>query len=267
MDPMPATARRGLPIYHQIADELRARISDGSIPRGGKLPTEAELSATHEVTRATVRAALDILMNEGLIYASRPHGYFVRDREPMYYRPQEEFRPKPASPEMDQFMSEHSENGRKPSQTIEVAIVDPPEDVAERLQLKSGESAVVRRRVRFIDGEPYNINDSYFPLSLVQDTEIMQPGDIARGASQVLADQGYEQVRAFDEFYVRMPTPEEARRLELGPGTPVARHICTGTTADDMPVRVVLNILPGDRHVIVYERAKPHDHDPDDPEG
>ena len=31
-------------------------------------------------------------------------------------------------------------------------------------------------------------------------------------------------------------------------------------------VRVVLNVLPGDRHVIVYERAKPYD-DPDDPEG
>jgi DNA-binding GntR family transcriptional regulator len=117
--------------------------------------------------------------------------------------------------------------------------------------------------------QPYNINDSYFPLDLAQGTEIMQPGDIARGANQVLAEQGYEQVRAFDEFYIRMPTPEEAHRLDLGPGTPVARHICTGTTADDEPVRVVLNILPGDRHVIVYERAKPYDDDPDpdDPEG
>jgi GntR family transcriptional regulator len=54
-----------------------------------------------------------------------------------------------------------------------------------------------------------------------------------------------------------MPTPDEARRLDLGPGTPVAHHICTGTTTEDMPVRVELNILPSDRHVIVYERAKP----------
>lgn len=264
---MAAPTRRRLPIYHQIADELRARINDGTIPRGGKLPTEAELSAKHEVNRATVRHALDLLVNEGLIYSSRPHGYFVRDREPMFYRPQGEFRPHPISPEMDRFMTEHAQDGREPSQTIEVAIVDPPEEVAGRLELKPGEGVVVRRRVRYLDGEPYNINDSYFPLSLVQDTEIMQPGDIARGANQVLAEHGYEQVRAFDEFYIRMPTPEEARRLDLGPGTPVARHICTGTTAEDMPVRVVLNILPGDRHVIVYERAKPHDHDPDDPEG
>jgi GntR family transcriptional regulator len=264
---MATRTRRRLPIYHQIADELRAGINDGTIARNGKLPTEAELSAKHELNRATVRHALELLVNEGLIYSSRPQGYFVRDREPMFYRPQGEFRPQPSSPEMDRFMTEHAQDGREPSQTIEVAIVDPPEEVAGRLELKPGDGVVVRRRVRYLDGEPYNINDSYFPLTIAEGTEIMQPGDIARGANQVLAEQGYEQVRAFDEFYVRMPTPEEAQRLDLGPGTPITRHICTGITADDMPVRVVLNILPGDRHVIVYERARPHDHDPDDPEG
>jgi GntR family transcriptional regulator len=264
---VPATARRG-PIYQQIADELRARIIAGDIPRGGKLPTEAELSQQHGVNRQTVRSALNVLVNEGLIYSSRPQGYFVRDGEPMYYRPQGEFRPQPTSPEMDRFMTEHSENGREPTQTIEVAVVEPPAEVAQRLQLDPDEAVVVRRRVRYLDGEPYNINDSYFPLSLVQDTEIMHPGDIARGANHILAEYGHEQVRALDEFYVRMPTPDEARRLELGPGTPVARHICTGRTADDRPVRVVLNVLPGDRHVVVYERAKSDDGPgPDDPKG
>jgi DNA-binding GntR family transcriptional regulator len=150
-----------------------------------------------------------------------------------------------------------------------VTVVAPPAEVAERLQLKPDEPAVARRRVRYLDGEPYNTNDSYFPLGLVQATEIMHPGDIARGTNQVLTDLGYEQVRAFDEFYVRMPTPDEALRLQLGLGTPVACHICTGITADDQPVRVAINVLPGDRHVIVYERAKPYepDPDPDDPEG
>jgi len=266
MGVVPTPTRRG-PIYHQIADELRARVIGGDIPRGGKLPTEAELTAEYGVNRQTVRSALSVLVNEGLIYSARPQGYFVRDGEPMYYRPQREFRPQPASPEMDRFMSDHSDLGRHPTQTIEVTIVDPPAGIGERLQLEPGEPAVARRRVRFLDGEPYNINDSYYPLSLVQDTEIMKPGDIARGTNQVLTDMGYEQVRAFDEIYIRMPTPEEAERLHIGPGTPVACHICTGVTADDQTVRVTLNVLPGDRHVIVYERARPYDHDADDQEG
>jgi hypothetical protein len=47
------------------------------------------------------------------------------------------------------------------------------------------------------------------------------------------------------------------QRLDLIPGTPVACHICTGLVADGEPVRVVINVLPGDRHVIVYERDRP----------
>ncbi|WP_250030340.1 UTRA domain-containing protein [Paractinoplanes maris] len=157
---------------------------------------------------------------------------------------------------MDIFLAEHSAAGREPMQTIEVAIVEPPADVKKRLVLADGEPTVVRRRVRYLDGEPYNTNDSYYPLSLARDTEIMRPEDIARGANQVLAERGFEQVRALDELYVRMPTPGETQRLQLGPGTPVTYHIVTGYAEEGRSVRVVLNLLPGDRHVIAFERLR-----------
>lgn len=257
---MQITRRGQVPVWQQIADELRASITDGTRRPGSQMPTEAELKERYQVARNTVRQALTALVNEGLIVPARPRGYFVRDRKPMHYRPQREFLPRPKSPEMDIFIAEHAADGREASQTIEVSIVDPMPDVKSRLRLADGELAVVRRRVRYLDGEPFNTNDSYFPLRLVQDTEIMRPEDIARGANQVLAEHGYLQVRALDEFYVRMPTPEESQRLDLGPGTPVAYHICTGYTADGTPVRVVLNVLPGDRHVITYERSRPEEH-------
>ncbi|WP_255346058.1 GNAT family N-acetyltransferase [Streptomyces chartreusis] len=157
---------------------------------------------------------------------------------------------------MDQFLTQMSEDGREASQHIEVKVETPSRHVRERLRLREGELVVVRRRVRFVDGIPYNTNDSHFPLALVQNSEIMNPDDIARGANVVLAELGHEQVRAIDELHVRMPTPEEADRLQLGPGTPVAVHLCTGYTEDGRPVRTVVNVLPGDRHVITYERSR-----------
>ena len=66
---------------------------------------------------------------------------------------------------------------------------------------------------------------------------------------------GHVQVRAVDEIFVRMPTPGEAKRRDLAPGTPIAQHIITGYDQNDRPIRCVLNILPGDRHVIIYERG------------
>ncbi|MBW6436714.1 GntR family transcriptional regulator [Actinoplanes hulinensis] len=253
---MPVSRRGQLPVWQQIAEELRTSINDGTLLPGSRLPTEAELTERYQVARNTARQALTALVNEGLVTPARPRGYFVRDRKPLYYRPQQEFRPRPLSPEMDIFLAEHSADGRQPAQSIEVAIVDPPRDVKKRLNLGDGELAVVRRRVRYLDGEPFHTNDSYFPLRLVQDTEIMRPEDIARGANQVLAEVGYLQVRALDEFYVRMPTPDEARRLSIGPGTPIAYHLVTGLTEEGQPVRVVLNVLPGDRHVIAFERTR-----------
>ena len=247
----------GNPKHRQIADELRGRINRGEFSPDPQLPSEAELGVEYGASRTTVRAALSTLTNEGLITSETGRGYFVRERRHLVYRPQEEFRPQPASPEMDQFMAARVAEGRTPSQTIDVAIVSPPSDVVERLNLEPDASAVVRRRVRSLDGEPYYINDSYFPLDLVSTSEIMSPNDIKRGASRVLKELGHHQVRALDEVYVRMPTPDEIHRLSLGPGTPVAMHIATGYTEDGQPVRVVINVLPGDRHAIVWERQRP----------
>lgn len=257
---MSATRRRSsAPVYHQIAGDLRAQISSGELPPGAQLPTELELAGKHGVARQTVRQAVAQLVAEGLVVSRRPRGHFVRERTHYRYSPQREFRP-PLSAEMDRFMAQVTlEDGRVPAQTIEVGMVQASAEVAERLDVAPGETIVARRRLRSIDGEPFNINDTFFPLPLVQGSAIMSPADVPQGTNQLLEDLGYPQDRALDEIYVRMPTPEETRRLELQPGTPVAVHVCTGYTADGQPVRCTVNVLPGDRHVIVYERHRPAD--------
>ena len=50
----------GLPLYLQIAEQLRARIVAGSLRPGDALPTEFDLKDQYGVSRATVRQALDI---------------------------------------------------------------------------------------------------------------------------------------------------------------------------------------------------------------
>lgn len=241
-------------VKQQIADELRAAILDGSLAAGGKLPTEGDLMEKHQVARQTVRDGLALLVNEGLIVARRPHGYFVRDRKRMEYRPQSDLSAHPSDSPKDVFLTEQDAAGRDPSQTIDVSIVQPPAEVATRLRVEPGDLVVVRRRVRYLNGEPFYTNDSYYPLTVAQDTPIMSPHDIARGANRVLAENGHVQVRAVDEIFVRMPTPDEAARLDLAPGTPIAIHVITGYGPDEAAIRCVLNLLPGDRHVIIYDR-------------
>ncbi|WP_373312323.1 UTRA domain-containing protein [Asanoa siamensis] len=112
------------------------------------------------------------------------------------------------------------QRGREPRQSLDVSIVSPPPEVASRLRLKDGELTVVRRRVRYLDGEPYNTNDSYFPLSLLQDTGSCDQSTLLVVRMRYSPNRATAKVRALDEIYVRMPTPDEVRRLDLGPGNP-----------------------------------------------
>ncbi|GIE76632.1 putative HTH-type transcriptional regulator YbgA [Actinoplanes philippinensis] len=253
---MEAHPHPSTPAYQRIAATFRALITSGELRAGDQLPTEHTIAEQFGVARQTVRTGLSLLVTEGLIVARRPHGHFVRRREHMIYRPQERSRPRPVTPEMmDRFSQQIAAEGRVPSQRIEVALVQAGADLADRLRVEPGVTVVARRRVRFINGEPININDSHFPLELVKESAIMSPAYIPRGTDQVLADLGHRQDRAIDEILIRMPTPEEIHRLSLGPGTPVAVHYDTGYTAGGRPVRCTVNILPGDRHKIVFERS------------
>ena len=244
------------PAYRKIADALRTKIRTGELAPGALLPTQAELAERYAVARMTVRQALTELSNEGLIFAQQGRGTIVRERRPVVYRPGAEYFPR-ITRRLDRFMAKLQKEGRESAQSIDVAVEAADAFVAQRWQIEPGEPVAVRRRVRYVDGEPFNINDTYYRYDLARATAIMNPADIPSGSNNVLDAKGYAEVRAIDEIYVRMPLQEEIRRLHLQPGTPVAVHVVTGYTASEEPCRVDVFVLPGDRHVILSERIRP----------
>jgi DNA-binding GntR family transcriptional regulator len=193
------------PMYRKIARDLRAQIHGKNLPAGSPLPTQQELAEQYGVARMTVRQAIAELTHEGLVDSRQGRGLTVRDRRPMIYRPQAEKQPRTSST-MDRFMANRTKEGRQASQTIEVAVEPADEIVAYRLRLDPGDRTAVRKRVRSIDGEPFSINDTYYPYELAKDTEIMEPRDIPRGSNNVLADHGYVETHAIDEIFVRLPS-------------------------------------------------------------
>lgn len=73
---MPATRP---PRYQELARELRDAVRSGAYAPGAQLPTEAELTERHGVSRFTVREALRRLQAEGLIKRRRGSGTVVAD--------------------------------------------------------------------------------------------------------------------------------------------------------------------------------------------
>lgn len=68
------------PAYKQLADALRDRIVSGALPPGARLPSETTLGQETGLSRNTIRQAVRLLRDEGLVVVEAPHGTRVRDR-------------------------------------------------------------------------------------------------------------------------------------------------------------------------------------------
>ena len=82
--------------------------------------------------------------------------------------------------------------------------------------------------------------------------ELLSPTDIAKGTTRLLAQRGFVQVGYLDHDSARMPTPEEAEILDIGPGTPVLVKVRTACTATRI-VRVTIEVMVGETNIIEYE--------------
>jgi GntR family transcriptional regulator len=69
--------RVAIPRYIQLADVMRQRIAKGLWPRGNTVPSIEKLMAEFDVARVTVRQAIQILAQEGLLLPQRGRGTFV----------------------------------------------------------------------------------------------------------------------------------------------------------------------------------------------
>jgi DNA-binding GntR family transcriptional regulator len=70
-----------VPPYRQVADIIRGRIADGTIPPGRRIPSLTEMEAEFEVARDTLRKAVQVLKDEGLVETVTGMGIYVKQQE------------------------------------------------------------------------------------------------------------------------------------------------------------------------------------------
>ncbi|MFF8376345.1 GntR family transcriptional regulator [Streptomyces sp. NPDC015661] len=208
--------------HQKIAAELRRQITRGDLPPGSKLSSTAELMEQYGgVANTTVQKALQALKAEGLLEGLPGKGVYVRQHaqqsvEPIAYM-------RPAGPgEPYPWMSEAAKRrqvGR--AQLLAVEVVIPPKEVAEALQLEDGERAALRKQVLFLDEEPTELTRSYYPLSLVEGTAILEKKRIRGGTPTLLDAMGLPPREFVDELSSEIPTEEEVVALELPKDMPV----------------------------------------------
>lgn len=142
-----------IPLYIQIAEYLKEGIESGLYQSGSRLPTEHELSDTYHVSRVTVRKAFALLDEKGYIEKKRGKGTYVAEKKLR----------RNMSGNVSSFTQMCAAMGSTATaRTTAVSLIDAGEELSSRLQLKSGQQALLIERIRYCDDQPVMLETDYF---------------------------------------------------------------------------------------------------------
>lgn len=235
------------PKYHQIADQLRGQIASGALAPGQRLPSEPDLAAQYEASRNTVRLAIALLTNQGLVESRQGLGTFVHEAAKPFTALLSRVKTAPDEQHASAglpVVSPVADDSEMVRLVVETGEADP--EVAEKLGIRAGDPVVIRHSQYYIGDVPWQLISSYYPSDLAGGTALQQAGAIEGGSIRMLAELGHPQQGFVDEIGSRMPDGREFAFFRLASGTPVVVVNRTSYSAD-RPIRLTSYIYRGDR--------------------
>ncbi len=234
-------------LQERVARLIRDSLGEPSSP----LPSEAELVDRYGASRNTVRAALSALEAEGLITSSQGRTRRVREIRRWEWKMAEW--EKAHNNDGDAWANTIKAQGGKPRNDLQILSIQAPADVANALQIPAGTAIQARNRRHWVNDEPHQLSDSYFPPFVTDGNDLFwNPSDLGVPGG-LLAATGHEQVRWHDTLTARMPSADEAQRLMMAPGTPLLIHTRVGYDTDARPVRYMVTRMAADRVEVSYD--------------
>lgn len=200
--------RSPVPMYHQLKELVSEKIESGEWAPGHRLPTEAELSKEFGVSRITVRHAMQLLQNQGMLERKQGRGTFVAQ-------------PKVAHDLMSMYQDglNVKQMGRLPQlELVSLERKKPPASVASRLNLPVSEEVYDLKRLLLGDGEPLMLIHSWLPAGRFQD--LPDRGLEARTMGSLMREYGILEAFQHKEVEVTILDEEEAALLQTFTGAP-----------------------------------------------
>jgi GntR family transcriptional regulator len=221
--------------YRAIADDLRARVAAGEFTAGRLLPSESELTASYAASRITVRKALELLRDEGLIDARQGFGWFVAV-DPL----------RQSLARLGTIEAQLVASGvRSERRVLSFGFVPAPSRARQVLG-----TAIVLEVVRLnlADGEPFARVTVWCPDDLGAE---LSRADVERSPFYELLD--VPLAGAVQTIGAALASATDAALLEVPEGSPVLRCERTTATPDGRPVLLSEHVFPAHRTEFVVD--------------
>src|SRR6202167_5469299 len=233
----PLDARTNLPLYQQLQRALRLAIDQHILAPDDALPAERDLATDFDVSRITVRKALDGLVEEGLLVRRQGSGNFVSARVEKNFAM------------LTSFSEDMRARGRSP-RTVwlkrSAGTVTPEEALA--LRLSPGTPVYRFHRLRFADEAPMAIEFVTIVANALASAE-----SVDQSLYEALERSGHRPVRALQRLRAVLLTAEQAELLKAKAGDPGLLVERLGSLRDGNAVEFSQSYYRGDIYDFVAE--------------
>lgn len=234
----------GVPVYIRIRETLRARIAEGTLKRGDRLPSEEELARGFGVSRMTVRKSLEDLIDDGLLYRRHGVGTFVAllhlDRDHTHL-----------TTAMDRVEGTGLQ-ARTSLLTLEAIPARPK--VARALCFTDGEPVIRVRTLRIVNGLPITLHDAHIPHKLFG--HIPDEDFDTHDLWSIFDKCGFKVKRALEHIEAREATRDIARLMKIEMGAPILYKERTVYADDGTPVEFTYCFNRGDVYSLTVALEK-----------
>jgi GntR family transcriptional regulator len=234
-----------IPYYFQLADILRETIRESA--SGDKtefLPSENELVQMHQVSRATVRQALNQLTHEGLVHKVKGKGTYILKHRVRYPLTQ-----------LISTTEEMKRRGWKPGvEVLSFKEMTTHSPITESLRIRSEEKVYELVRLRLGNGKPVGIQWAYLPV-------LTCPGlidlDLATSLTSVMQEHfGIVNWSAQEFLRARLPTKFEAIKLHIPKNLPIIYLERITFSLEGEPVEFLQSVWRSDEYDFEFSLSR-----------
>jgi len=238
-----------IPLYYQLKSFIQNQITTGVWKPGEQIPSEAELCQEFQISRTTIRQAINELVIQGKLKRTQGRGTFVTQyniEKPLFF--------------LTGFSQDMKLRGLKPnSKVLKFETIPPSAHITQILRLKENEPAILAKRLRLADNQLMAIDYCYLPFNryfalLHEDLEKDSLYDLLAKKFETVPVRSIRSIES-----IGCP-PSEAELLEVKVGFPILYIVSTNFDQYDQPFEHAESFYRGDRFTFNVEILNQPDH-------
>lgn len=148
-------------MHEEIANHIKTNILN-DVYLEGKLPTERVLSESFNVSRSTIKKALDLLVERGLVFRKQRSGNYINLLFKKHYRDFEHQQKGPIG-----VTTAFENDGEISSEILNFDVILPDSDIRKSLLLNEDEFVYHIRRIRYFNSNPISVETAYIPIKIL----------------------------------------------------------------------------------------------------